>query len=199
MFLRWAWGSSGSAKMLEAILLWRWGVVFSSVPREKLDSPPGGRNTLQINGQQITMLIDWRPATKVPLPTLQAKLEHVADTAPDTNQLHSAKKKKKKESIAKYKQWDASSRNLLNTPPQPFYAHAAITKRHRLAARSLLFKPRLSACQTVTISARQLTPVAYNHTVRWLVADSLQHGFLCGDTSRVESVPGGMVSPLLQE
>lgn len=33
--------------MLEAILFLRCGVVLSSVPRLKLDSPPGGLSTLQ--------------------------------------------------------------------------------------------------------------------------------------------------------
>lgn len=33
--------------MLEAILFLRCGVVFSSVPRLKLDSPPGGLSTLK--------------------------------------------------------------------------------------------------------------------------------------------------------
>lgn len=48
LFLRRAWGSSGSAKMLEAILLLRWGVESSSVPRVKLEVPPGGRSTLEL-------------------------------------------------------------------------------------------------------------------------------------------------------
>lgn len=47
MFLRWAWGSSGSAKMLEAILFLRAGGFSSSVPKEMLDPPPGGRSTLK--------------------------------------------------------------------------------------------------------------------------------------------------------
>lgn len=45
LFLRWAWGSSGSSKMLEAILSFRAG-GFSSAPKEMLEAPPGGRKTL---------------------------------------------------------------------------------------------------------------------------------------------------------
>lgn len=43
--------------MLEAILLLRWGAVSSSVPSEKLDSPPGGRSTLK-SDKSIIMSTD---------------------------------------------------------------------------------------------------------------------------------------------
>lgn len=44
--------------MLEAILLFRWGVAFSSVPKEKLVSPPGGRSTLKSDKIQIRTPLD---------------------------------------------------------------------------------------------------------------------------------------------
>lgn len=44
---RLACGSSGSAKILETILFF-FGVVFSSEPKERLVSPPGGLNTLEL-------------------------------------------------------------------------------------------------------------------------------------------------------
>lgn len=47
LFLRWACGSSGSAKMLEAILFLRTAGFSSSVPKQMLESPPGGRRTLE--------------------------------------------------------------------------------------------------------------------------------------------------------
>ncbi len=44
-------GQSGSAKILEAILFLRKG-FSSSAPKEILEAPPGGRNTLQDMGQK---------------------------------------------------------------------------------------------------------------------------------------------------
>lgn len=68
LFLRWAWGSSGSAKMLDAILSLR-GVEFSSAPKVKLDSPPGGRSTLNGNKWQIIPSVDGHPvSTALPSP-----------------------------------------------------------------------------------------------------------------------------------
>lgn len=53
--------------------------------------------------------------------------------------------------------------------------------------------------QSATISARQLTPVTYNHRLRWLAAVAPRDRFLCSDTSVVVSVPDNIVGPLFDE
>lgn len=62
--------------MLEAILFLRCGVVLSSAPREKLESPPGGRRTLNRESEKekmIRILVDKNIFTWLSLSSFQAK------------------------------------------------------------------------------------------------------------------------------
>lgn len=188
LFLRWAWGSSGSAKMLEAILFLRWGVVLSSVPKDKLESPPGGRSTLKSEKGRIIMT-DWYPATRLPSPhTLGQTNNHMVFMWHATDQLH----KKKKTINSEIKHDDASS----YTQPSPYstltLSYTCHThKKHKLSTRTPNSKPRLSDCQTDSHNrcpaALQLTPIESNHRVSRLAAAS-QHRFLCSDTWGLVSV-----------
>lgn len=53
--------------------------------------------------------------------------------------------------------------------------------------------------QSATIAARQLTPVTYNHRLRWVAAVAPQDRFFCSDTSVVVSVPDSIAGPLFDE
>lgn len=53
--------------------------------------------------------------------------------------------------------------------------------------------------QSATISDWQLTPVTYNHRLRWLAAASPRDRFFSRDTHAVVSVPDSIVRPLFNE
>lgn len=100
--------------MLEAILFLRWGVVLSSVPKEKLESPPGGRSTLRSNKMtQFWRQPEWHPAHHAPI----SPLLHNLSLQTETQGLHvtrhwsdaQCKKRKKRKSISEIKHEDAPS------------------------------------------------------------------------------------------
>lgn len=165
--------------MLEAILFLRWGVVFSSVPKDKLESPPGGRSTLMSNKWRIIMTAEWHHAHQAPIPHSLGQTNNTWSSC-HTPLISCTVLKKKKEKInSEIKHEDASS----CVQPSPY---STLTLSYTCPPHTHTgYQRGLRTLSPDTVSVLQLTPVAYNYRVSWLVAASPRHGFLCSDTPGV--------------
>lgn len=149
--------------MLEAILFLRWGVVLSSVPKEKLESPPGGRSTLWSNKMtQFWRQLEWHPTHHAPISpplplhnlSLQTETQglHVTHHWSDARRKNRKKKKDKINSEIKHEVAPSYMQPSLYSTLF-FYKHTTQEREKKKPMRDTskvppLSKPRLSACQT---------------------------------------------------